>query len=129
MQNTGMNEIGIFVILANVFVFGMVWWHHRACRSGLNAWAKNQHLMTGPGGLNGTVRAVWSDTLRKAFATLTGSIDGQKLIAQTPAPEFPVVNLEHKLALYRLHLYRLELQSEIHHVPHSISLPGPPPLW
>jgi hypothetical protein len=45
MQNTGMNEIGIFVILANVFGFGMVWWHHRACRNGLNAWATNEHLI------------------------------------------------------------------------------------
>jgi hypothetical protein len=45
MQNTGINEIGIFVILANVLVFGMVWWHHRACRNGLNAWAKDEHLI------------------------------------------------------------------------------------
>jgi pimeloyl-ACP methyl ester carboxylesterase len=42
--------------------------------------------VAGPGGLSGTVRAVWNDTTRNALASLTGSIDGQKLLAHTPAP-------------------------------------------
>jgi hypothetical protein len=44
VQNTGMNQTGIVVILANLFAFGMVWWHHRSCRNSLNAWAKNENL-------------------------------------------------------------------------------------
>jgi hypothetical protein len=44
VQNEAVNETGISVILANVFVFGMVWLHHRACRNGLNSWAQNENL-------------------------------------------------------------------------------------
>jgi hypothetical protein len=44
VHNVLVNEIGIVVVLANLFVFGMVWWHHRACRKGLNAWARTEGL-------------------------------------------------------------------------------------